>query len=127
MDEEFVLSDRTLRDVIRAHGRRLAAQRNHYVVPTRVRRLCNIGRGRVGVGMRVRVEHADDRSSLFFRGAIGADLIGRINDIATCRCGGVARRVPTIDRTIGTGGSQKSASFFRVTNKAVSNDVVAHL
>lgn len=63
--------DLALENPIRPQHRLAQPERDNDVVPCRIRRLGDIGRRRIGVGMSMRVDDSDEFGAAIFRVAVG--------------------------------------------------------
>src|SRR5215213_11946235 len=105
VDNQGLLGGIPVEDAVRAaHG--LVAERHQDVVPAGVRRLADVRRGRVGVGVGVRVGDADDLQPAGLGVPVGTQVVPRIDLVDAGRGRRVPARVEDLHPPVGVPAEQ---------------------
>ena len=75
--------DRAGYDAVGADRRHLVSERDEQVVPRRIRRLDDVGRRRIWIGVGVTVKDADDGEPVGLGGAVGRGSVARVDRVET--------------------------------------------
>src|SRR3954452_3174463 len=111
-DGDTLFRDLIVGDPVRPRFGRLALEADDDVVPVRIRRLIDIGRAGVGLGVGVAVEHADDRQAGVLRVSVGAQQLLRRDRVDARRRGLVGAGDEPFDRVAAT--DQQAAGLERI-------------
>ena len=99
------------------------AQRHEHVVPSGVRRLGDVGRRRIGVGVGVGVEHTDDLDAPGLGVAVGPEMVAGVDGVELGRGGEIAGRVAPGHVARGRVAAEQPARLVGQAPQAVAHDL----
>src|SRR5579864_8391974 len=96
LDDHRLLLDDVTADPVGPHGRIRVPERDEHVMPARVRGLGDVGGRRIGIGVRMGVEDADDLDAPGLGVAVGPEVLPGVDGVELRRGGHVPGQVAAL-------------------------------